>query len=351
MASAPDRGAGPTSRVVNGPSGSRNPSAGVTRNRHMGKRKTRLSLWEAGNTLCPICLLEFSKEDVIAKNGRASIEHIPPLKAGKPYIRVLTCKNCNSEGGKWIDHAMVELIKQEHAVALQIGTGVYAMRAGLNRPAQTKQCITMTHPAVADPIYMWPARNQQVPPLPRQTLRLISYQRRKSEIGLLKAAYLSVFSLLGVEFAKANALIEVRRQIAQPDADILRNFCLVGEETGRGIYIVYTKGRTCWGIAIDGYWVFLPSADSDEWRPALDDVRRSSALKKFTHSFGADRRFLFQPLHKVPVESLTDDVRRGLSQLGSLGWEMRATSDKRILGNFVSVGRDQDSLWFLECSR
>ena len=47
------------------------------------------------NTLCPICLLEFSREDATAKNGRASIEHVPPLKAGKPHIRVLTCKNCN----------------------------------------------------------------------------------------------------------------------------------------------------------------------------------------------------------------------------------------------------------------
>ena len=48
------------------------------------KRNTRLSLWEAGNTLCPICLLDFSKDD--AKGGRASIEHVPPLKAGKPHI-------------------------------------------------------------------------------------------------------------------------------------------------------------------------------------------------------------------------------------------------------------------------
>ena len=312
------------------------------------KRNTRLSLWEAGNTLCPICLLDFSKDD--AKDGRASIEHVPPLKAGKPHIRMLTCKGCNGDGGEWIDHATVELIKQEHAVELQIGTGVYGLRAGLHRPApaQTEGFIELTHPAAAESIYMWPARNQRLPPFPRQELRLTSYQRRKPEIGLLKAAYLSVFSLLGVEFAKAQALIEVRKQIAQPDADIFRDFCLVGKETGRAIYIVYTKGRTCWGVAIDGYWVFLPSADCDEGRPALDDVRRATTAKKFTHTFGADKRLLFNTIHRVPVESLPDDVRRGLSQVGSLGWELRVTSDKRI-GNYVSVGRDQDSLWFLEC--
>ena len=195
---------------------------------------------------------------------------------------------------------------------------------------------------------MWPARNQRLPPFPRQELRLTSYQRRKPEIGLLKAAYLSVFSLLGVEFAKAHALIEVRKQIAQPDADIFRDFCLVGKETGRAIYIVYTKGRTCWGVAIDGYWVFLPNADCDEGRPlwmmsAVPRPQRNSRI----HLARTNGSSLILSTG-VPVESLTDDVRRGLSQVGSLGWELRVTSDKRI-GNYVSVGRDQDSLWFLEC--
>ena len=206
----------------------------------------------------------------------------------------------------------------------------------------------MTHPAVAEPIYIWPARNQELPPLPRQELRLTSYQRRKPEIGLLKAAYLAVFSLLGAEFAKANALTKVREQIAQPDADSFRDFCFVGEDVGRAVYIVYTRGKTCWGVTIDGHLMLLPSVDADEWEPTLDDIRSSSAQKKFTHTFGADKRFLFPTIHRVPVEGLTDDVRRGLSQVGSLGWEMRVTSDTRVLGNYVSVGRDQDSLWFLD---
>ena len=49
---------------------------GGPRIRHMRKQRTRLSLWQAGNTLCPICLLEFSREDATAENGRASIEHV-----------------------------------------------------------------------------------------------------------------------------------------------------------------------------------------------------------------------------------------------------------------------------------
>ena len=225
----------------------------------MSRRKIRLALWQAGNTYCPICLLEFSREDATSKDGHASVEHVPPRKVGRPHILVLTCKNCNREGGEWIDHATVELIKQEQAVDLRIGTRVYHMRAGLKQPARAEYLIEMSHPAVSQPIYMWPAPNQQAPSLAHQPLKLTGYQRRKPEVGLLKAAYLSVFSLLGVEFAKANALTNVRAQIQQPDADLYRNFCFAGEDVGREIYVMYTKETTCWAVAIDGYWVLLPS--------------------------------------------------------------------------------------------
>ena len=46
-----------------------------------------------------------------------------------------------------------------------------------------------------------------------------------------------MFSLVGAEFAKANALTKVREQIAQPDADILRDFCFAGEDVGRAVYL------------------------------------------------------------------------------------------------------------------
>ena len=205
----------------------------------------------------------------------------------------------------------------------------------------------MTHPATLQPIYIWPARNQQLPPLTHQKLRLTSYQRRKPEIGLLKAAYLSVFSLLGVEFAKANSLAKVRKQIAQPDDDSYRDFCFTGEDVGRAVCIVYTTGKTCWGVSIDGHWVLLPSADADECNLTLDDLREYSAIKKFTHAFGANRRFLFQMIYRVPIRTLTDDVRQGLGQVGSLGWHMRVETNS-LKNDFISVGRDQDSLWFLE---
>ena len=313
----------------------------------MSRRKTRLVLWQAGNTFCPICLLEFSREDATAKDGHASIEHVPPRKVGGPHILVLTCKNCNQEGGEWTDHATVELVKQEHAVDLRIRTRVYHMRAGLNRPARAEYLIEMSHPAILKPMYMWPALNQKATSLAHQQLRLTGYQRRKPEVGLLKAAYLSVFSLLGVEFAKAKALTNVRAQIQQPDADLYRNFCFAGEDVGREIYIMYTKETTCWAVAIDGYWVLLPSVDTDERSFPFDSLRNVLDMKKLAHVFRVDSRPRFPTIYKVPVELLPDAVQRGLGQVGSLGWDTSVEANGQAV-DVVSVGRDQDSLWFLE---
>ena len=148
--------------------------------------------------------------------------------------------------------------------------------------------------------------------------------------------------------ARAPALAKVREQITQPDSDVFRDFCFTRENVGRAVYIMYTKGMAYWTVAIDGYWVLLPGAHAADWKPDLDAIRRFSALKKFTHTFGADRRFHFHEIHKVPIKRLTDDVRQGLLQVGSLGWDMRVRHDNRILGNYISVGRDQDWLWFLE---
>ena len=44
---------------------------------------------------------------------------------------------------------------------------------------------------------------------------------------------------------------------------------------------------------------------------------------------------------------LPDDVQRGLSQVGSLGWDTSVEANGQAV-DVVSVGRDQDSLWFLE---
>ena len=158
---------------------------------------------------------------------------------------------------------------------------------------------------------------------------------------------MSVFYLLGVEFAKAKALTNVRAQIQQPDADLYRNFCFAGEDVGREIYVMNTKETTCWAVTIDGYWVFLPRLDADEQSFPFGGPPNVVGMKKLADVFRGGSRPRFPTIYKVPVERLEDDVQRGLGEVGSLGWYTSVEANGHAV-DVVSVGRDQDSLWFLE---
>ena len=108
------------------------------------------------------------------------------------------------------------------------------------------------------------------------------------------------------------------------------------------IYGLFQKDRV---LAQDG--VLLPSVDTDERSFPFDSLRNVLDMKKLAHVFRVDSRPRFPTIYKVPVELLPDAVQRGLGQVGSLGWDTSVEANGQAV-DVVSVGRDQDSLWFLE---
>ena len=73
----------------------------------MSKKKgyeKRLSLFDIGNTRCPICLTRFSREGV-KKGQEVTIEHVPPKAVGG-LERCLTCRKCNTSAGRSLDQAV-----------------------------------------------------------------------------------------------------------------------------------------------------------------------------------------------------------------------------------------------------
>jgi len=67
-------------------------------------RARRLTLFDRGNTDCPICLSSFSRDEV-AKGSKVTLEHAPPNALGGA-IMCLTCADCNAGAGKKTDHAI-----------------------------------------------------------------------------------------------------------------------------------------------------------------------------------------------------------------------------------------------------
>ena len=317
----------------------------------MAKKDRRLGLWQAGNTLCPICLTEFSEQDIAS--GAAEVEHTPPLKSGKPHITVLTCQRCNRKSGEWIDKATIEALRQEYDGTLTTRHRTISVKIGLTHPgAIGRGLVTITHPKTNGALYLRPTRKQELPRLSTTGLKLSWGQRkhRSIEIGLLKSAYLAVFAIVGVEFAKAKALRRVREQIAQPDKALLENFCIpCRRDTGRRICLVYKGGKTCWGVMLDGFMVLIPSIDDEKWNPTID-IREISAIKQFTQTFGASKNFMFPAVTEITIAALGEHAARGMEQVGSLGWELKVTA-KEAVRHFVSIGRRGEILWLLNVNR
>ena len=106
---------------------------------------------------------------------------------------------------------------------------------------QCTRCYSTVYSRHYTRVYIRPTRKQELPRILTERFRLSwgTRGRRAIEIGLLKAAYLAVFAILGVEFAKAKALRKVREQIAQPDEKLLAHFCLRSEQPrGRAVCLV-----------------------------------------------------------------------------------------------------------------
>ncbi len=207
----------------------------------MGRKSRRVLLWRAGNTICPICLHEFSFERDIRGHSHAhsaTIEHVPPKALqGAVWTTVLTCRSCNEGAGQTVDHAIVDAAKGEHSGAI-ITDGERTPIRLSSSPQDTKNrmhrgrkghdptrrrgttdeapvLITLSHPATPQKVYIW-SDSHLLPTLVGKRFQLQWRQRQFPEIGLLKSAYLTVYALLGIAYAQDPAVAAVRAQIQHP---------------------------------------------------------------------------------------------------------------------------------------
>ena len=190
-------------------------------------RRLRQRLFDAGNTMCPICLSEFSKSDVVA-GTEVTLEHAPPKSLGGTAI-CLTCKRCNNKASVVDHHAFLSKKARDEWSAGQ-GAPIVVDLFGHKK----------SHRFIPrDPNAPYPARKHlmrngsielgSLPPKERlDANKGISFripQRDDYEfVSMVKSAYLMVFSLMGANgyrFARNVGLKPVREQIMNPGEKIL----------------------------------------------------------------------------------------------------------------------------------
>ena len=150
-------------------------------------RSKRLSLYDHGNTACPICLTGFTRDQ--AYSGRTvTLEHVP-IKALGGQARCLTCGNCNAQAGRGIDQASAMRAQHRFGVTVDI----LGKRDTFMLSLDGKE---LTPPFAGYSKQDW--QNLENTESRNFTMSISIPDNKAVAASSLKSAYLALFSLLGI---------------------------------------------------------------------------------------------------------------------------------------------------------
>lgn len=223
-----------------------------TRNR---AKRLRLRLYKAGNDRCPICLIPFTAPDV--ERGEAvTLEHVPPQSFGPDSIAMcLTCKPCNHSAGR-AEQVAVEAAHDEVKVRLDVA-GLPTFTARLAWSADDSVFLRLSSRGDVTPRVFDKAVRES------RTLTIEGKAPTAHELSVpwLKAAYLSVFSLLGVhgyKYAEGAAVETVREQIMKQEDEIIPQFAAEVSMSKPRDGILASRKTPGWVVIMGERAVLLP---------------------------------------------------------------------------------------------
>ena len=224
-------------------------------------REKRLRFFRRGSTHCPICLAEFTESEVRA--GRVvTLEHAPQKAlGGRPAC--LTCKQCNTDKAAIVDQAVAR-----HYQALERG----GYHITIERNGLSLQTVAPEHYAVGEDGTTIAVRTRRDVFGRRRgpfTLRWTESDPHAVLAGLIKSAYLMVFSLLGTagyRYAQREAVSSIRGQLLSPERERFRPPVLYTDDGDNPHLpehaVLLLQEYQCWAVKIHTRFVLLPSGGS-----------------------------------------------------------------------------------------
>lgn len=220
-------------------------------------QERRLRLFERGNTHCPICLTPFT-EPAVRAGEVVTLEHAPQESVGgKPAC--LTCIQCNTgPAARMIDQALARYYRAQEQGGYPI-----TVEGDRRRP----YTVHPKHYDIAkDEIRIRTRRDVVGKSHGPFTLRQTEPWPDAILLGLLKSAYLMVFSLLGAvgyRYAQGEAVTSIREQLLFPENGLVQPLVAFHIDTANTEHAVllWTKYQ-CWAVKIRTDLVILPSGGS-----------------------------------------------------------------------------------------
>lgn len=259
-------------------------------------KEQRLRLFEKGNRHCPICLIEFTEPDVRAGEV-VTLEHAPQESlGGKPAC--LTCMQCNTGPATGImDQAVARFYRAQEQGGYPITVEGDGKRPYTVHPKH--------YDIGKDEIRIRTRRDVVGKSLGPFTLRQTEPHPDAIRLGLLKSAYLMVFSLLGYpvgyRYALGEAVSSIREQLFFPQKELVRPLVVFTDGSPNPHLpqdaVLLAVEHQCWVVKIGTSLVVLPPGGStDRYRKlaaALQPpLKLGSTVRWPTLKFGDTNPFL-----------------------------------------------------------
>lgn len=233
--------------------------------------------------ICPICLKQFSENDLdTTLENYLTLEDSPPKSLGGK-ANTLTCKKCNNEFGHKIDFHLVEKLNELGVKSFLPNTGSKASISHNGIEVQgtlkvdVKGVMTITHlEKVNNPNklkdYISKTGKDDIVVLQFPISRV---DIKRFEIALLKSAYIMAFEQYGYALILNKAYDIVRKQLLNPDDEIYPDGFwsqqTVFTENIKGVHLIRTKGFEGFqaifvlktNVQNFGYGVYLPISEKN----------------------------------------------------------------------------------------
>jgi hypothetical protein len=232
-----------------------------------------------GRYVCPLCIHAFPMEALAVDPPGLTLDEAPPRASTRgPMTKVLTCRFCNNEAGRRLEGELKKRRTVEDFAAGRLamptpvdleagdGTRVKADATFENGDLKVTGVREATHPKDYESHWFWWSQKASAKDIGVQfAVRLPSYDLARSQIALVKAAYLVAFAAFGYSYIGLPQLDCVRDAIQDPDGDHLRRFpILLAPEQDPGVHRIFTVTHPFRSIciAIGQDFVLLPWFDS-----------------------------------------------------------------------------------------
>ena len=230
---------------------------------------------------CPLCLVEYTLDQI----DLLSVDHVPAEALGGSRM-VLTCKACNSDSGHDVQIHMIRRertanvfsgeLSEPHAARISFLRGAEAEpRASVNGVVFTERSgpTTLTVSEANEPEDIASFRREMEAAVGSLDWRFRvrfdqdQFHNIAARVGWLREAYLVAFAVFGYTYILDPALETVKRQIDQPQTQIIERFKLFdpkGDPAARGFYLIQQPAAIqSFAVQFGRHWVFLPWPGSD----------------------------------------------------------------------------------------